>query len=107
MGNRLSMCRRSAKRSREFFNPRGGCHEKEPCMARGMMPDDLFRIQWVSDARLSPDGRLVAFTVTRLDQEADDYRSAIWLGSVDGSAPPRRFTGGSSKDSTPRWSPDG
>jgi hypothetical protein len=31
-------------------------------MARGMMPTDLFRIQWVSDARLSPAGRLVAFT---------------------------------------------
>ena len=76
-------------------------------MARGMIPADLFRIQWVSDACLSPEGWLVAFTVTRLDEEADDYRSAIWLGSADGSTPPRRFTGGASKDSAPRWSPDG
>ena len=57
-------------------------------MARGMIPTDLFHIQWVSDARLSPDGRLVAFTVTRLDKEADDYRAAIWLGPADGSTPP-------------------
>ena len=64
-------------------------------MARGMIPTDLFHIQWVSDACLSPDGRLVAFTVTRLDKEADDYRAAIWLGPADGSTPPRRFTGGS------------
>ena len=35
-------------------------------MSRGMIPEDLFRIQWVSDARLSPDGRLVACTVTRI-----------------------------------------
>jgi hypothetical protein len=45
---------------------------KESFMSRGMMPTDLFRIQWISDARLSPDGRLIAFTVTRLDEEADD-----------------------------------
>jgi dipeptidyl aminopeptidase/acylaminoacyl peptidase len=76
-------------------------------MSRGMIPTDLFRIQWVSDAHLSPDGRLIAFTVTRLDEEADDYRSAIWMVPADGSAPPRRFTGGTGKDSAPRWSPDG
>lgn len=76
-------------------------------MARGMIPTDLFHIQWVSDARLSPDGRLVAFTATRLDKEADDYRAAIWLGPADGSTPPRRFTGGAGKDSAPRWAPDG
>jgi dipeptidyl aminopeptidase/acylaminoacyl peptidase len=76
-------------------------------MSRGMIPTDLFRIQWVSDARLSPDGRLIAFTVTRLDEEADDYRSAIWVVPADGATPPRRFTGGAGKDNAPCWSPDG
>jgi WD40-like Beta Propeller Repeat len=76
-------------------------------MTRGMTPADLFRIQWVSDARIAPDGRTLAFTVTRLDEEADDYRSATWVVPADGSAPPRRFTGGGGKDSAPRWSPDG
>ena len=72
-------------------------------MTRGMIPVDLFRIQWVSDARIAPDGRMLAFTVTRLDEEADDYRSAIWVVPADGSAPPRRFTNGGGKDSAPRW----
>jgi dipeptidyl aminopeptidase/acylaminoacyl peptidase len=76
-------------------------------MSRGMMPMDLFRIQWVSDVRLSPDGHLVAFTVTRLDEAADDYRSAIWLVPADGATPPRPFTNGAGKDSAPRWAPDG
>ena len=76
-------------------------------MSRGMIPADLFRIQWVTDACIAPDGRLVACTVTRLDEQADDYRSAIWLVPADGSAPPRRFTSGGGKDSAPRWSPDG
>jgi dipeptidyl aminopeptidase/acylaminoacyl peptidase len=75
-------------------------------MPRGMTADDLFRIQWVSDARLSPDGRTVAFTVTRLDAEADDYRSTIWTAPAEGG-PPRQFTNGGGKDSAPRWSPDG
>ncbi|HEY7492835.1 MAG TPA: S9 family peptidase, partial [Candidatus Tectomicrobia bacterium] len=76
-------------------------------MSGGMIPEDLFHIQWVSDARLSPDGRRIACTVTRLDQDADDYRSAIWVVPTDGSGPPRRFTSGGGKDSAPRWSPDG
>ena len=40
-------------------------------MSRGMIPADLFRIQWVTDACIAPDGRLIACTVTRLDEEAD------------------------------------
>jgi dipeptidyl aminopeptidase/acylaminoacyl peptidase len=75
-------------------------------MVRGMTPDDLFRIQWVSDARLSPDGDIVAFTVSRMDEEADDYRSNVWTVPVSGGEP-RRFTNGSKKDSGARWSPDG
>ena len=57
-------------------------------MTRGMIPADLFRMQWVSDARSAPDGRTLAFTVTRLDEEADDYRSNIWVVPADGSTPP-------------------
>ena len=72
-----------------------------------MIPADLFRMQWVSDARIAPDGRMLAFTVTHLDEEADDYRSAIWVVPADGSAPPRRFTSGRGKDSAPRLSPEG
>ncbi|MFN8557007.1 MAG: hypothetical protein U0531_06545 [Dehalococcoidia bacterium] len=75
-------------------------------MTAGMTAADLFRILWVADPRLSPDGRRVAFTVTRLDAEADDYRSTIWLAFVDGAAA-RPLTSGPGKDSAPRWSPDG
>lgn len=75
-------------------------------MPRGMNTEDLFQIQWVSDARLSPDGRTVAFTVTRLEKEADDYRSTIWTVPAAGGTP-RQLTTGKGKDTTPRWSPDG
>ena len=73
---------------------------------RGMVPADLTRIRFVSDAQVSPDGRTVAFVVTDLSEERDEYLSQIWLVDTTGG-PPRRFTGGPRRDTTPRWSPDG
>ncbi len=75
-------------------------------MSRGMTPDDLYRIQWIGEARLSPDGASAAFTVTTLDREADDYRCAIWTVPIAGGEAVQ-VTRGGGKDSNPRWSPDG
>src|SRR4029077_5203287 len=61
--------------------------------SRGMVPADLPRIRFVSDAQVSPDGRVVAFVVTTLSEERDEYLSQIWL--VDGAGgEPRRFPPG-------------
>ena len=73
---------------------------------RGMRPDDLLKISFVSDPRISPDGRRVAFVVTTLSQERDEYLSNIWIADTGGGAP-RRFTAGPVRDTAPRWSPDG
>ena len=73
---------------------------------RGMLPADLFRLKLVSDARISPDGTRVAFVVTRLDEEQDEYLSAIWMVPAGGGEP-RQFTYGPKRDTAPRWSPDG
>jgi len=74
---------------------------------RGMTPQDLFRIQSLSDLDLAPDGCSAAFVVRQLDEAADAYRAAIWLVDVDGGCAPRRFTHGGTRDSAPRFSPDG
>ncbi|HZU75481.1 MAG TPA: S9 family peptidase, partial [Dehalococcoidia bacterium] len=73
----------------------------------GMEPGDLFRLRWLSDAQVAPDGTRVAFVVTTLEEEKDRYRAAIWLVPCDGSAPARQFTAGEGRDTAPRWSPDG
>ena len=73
----------------------------------GMVPEDVYELTGVADPRLSPDGATVAYVVGTVDKEANDYRAAIWLAAVDGSTPPRRFTGGEKADADPRWSPDG
>ena len=72
-----------------------------------MVPEDVYELAWAGDPRISPDGSTVAFTVTRIDREANDYRSAIYLAPADRSTPPRRLTSGEKRDGTPRWSPDG
>jgi dipeptidyl aminopeptidase/acylaminoacyl peptidase len=71
-----------------------------------MAPPDLTRIRFLGDAQISPDGRTVAFVVTTLSEEKDEYLSNIWLVEAAGGEP-RRFTTGPRRDTAPRWSPDG
>jgi len=70
-------------------------------------PDDLYRLAWADDPRVSPDGRTVAFVAIGLDEEKNDYTASIWLVPVEGSEAPRRLTAGPKQDLAPRWSPDG
>ena len=80
----------------------------ETAVRPGMQAEDLTRIKWLSDPQVSPDGRLVAFVVTTLSRERDEYLSNIWtVETAPGGAGPRRFTTGPRRDTTPRWSPDG
>ena len=73
---------------------------------RGMVPEDLTRIQFVTDPQISPDGRRIAFVVTSLSEERDEYLANIWIVDTTGGTP-RRFTAGPRRDIEPRWSPDG
>src|SRR5881397_2032219 len=73
---------------------------------RGMVPQDLTRIAFATDAQISSDGRRIAFVVTSLSEERDEYLSNIWLVDAAGGEP-RRFTAGPRRDIEPRWSPDG
>jgi dipeptidyl aminopeptidase/acylaminoacyl peptidase len=72
-----------------------------------MLPQDVYALTSVGDPRISPDGRRVAYVVSRIDQEANAYRTAIWVAPLDGSEEPRQFTSGERSDHSPRWSSDG
>ena len=73
---------------------------------RVLTVDDVFRIQRVSDPRVSPDGKWVAYVVSTPDLAADKSTSRIWMVAVTGGDPiPLTAKGGSA--SSPRWSPDG
>ena len=68
--------------------------------------EDLLGLSVVGDVQLSPDGGSVAFTVSEIDAERDDYRTTIWLAPT-GAGEPRRYSHGPAHDTAPRWSPDG
>jgi dipeptidyl aminopeptidase/acylaminoacyl peptidase len=76
-------------------------------VATGMTPDDIGSLVQAEEVRVSPEGDLVAFTVTSVDTEANEYRTRVWLVPADGSQRPRPFTAGEHRDIVPRWSPDG
>lgn len=68
--------------------------------------DDLAAFAFVNEAAISPAGDRVAYAVRRVDLQADRYRAALFVSSVDGSGA-ERWTDGTADDATPRWSPDG
>lgn len=76
-------------------------------MPRPPTPDDLARLRIATGARLSPDGRHVAFPVQAATAVRDEYRHAVWMVPSDGSAEARRVTLGANHDTHPRFSPDG
>ncbi|MEW6723963.1 MAG: S9 family peptidase [Bacillota bacterium] len=73
---------------------------------RPMTIEDLYRVKWVSDPQLSPDGSQVAFVLRTVNPKTKQYESHIWM-VPSGGGTPYQFTGGTGSDSAPRWSPDG
>ncbi|MSR32869.1 MAG: S9 family peptidase [Gemmataceae bacterium] len=75
--------------------------------ARPLQVEDLFRFLRLNDAQISPDGKWIAYSVTRVDFEGNKSSSNLWVTASDGKSPPRRLTATEKKDRHPRWSPDG
>ncbi|KAF0220580.1 MAG: peptidase S9 prolyl oligopeptidase active site domain-containing [Geobacteraceae bacterium] len=73
---------------------------------RPVQPEDLLAIKTVADIQLSPDGARVAWVLSEIDADKDEYRTTIWVARTDGGEP-KQFTRGPRHDSAPRWSPDG
>ena len=68
--------------------------------------EDLYEFVLPGEPNLSPDGRQVVTSATGIDRESNEYRSALWLVPLDGTAA-RKLTSGRWSDTSPRWSPDG
>ncbi|MBV8632045.1 MAG: S9 family peptidase [Silvibacterium sp.] len=72
-----------------------------------MTLDDIFKFQDVGDPQVSSDGQWVAYTLTRVDTDADKRLTDIWMVSWDGSQDIRLTYGQDTSANSPRWSPDG
>ncbi len=71
-----------------------------------MTPEDLYRIKNVTDARVSPDGKWIAFTVSVPNLKDNSFNSDIWVMPLTGGDP-FQLTRSPMSDHSPRWSPDG
>ena len=70
--------------------------------------EDLYRLRFVSDPQISPDGSQVIYVVAWADgTDRARYRSQLMLVPFDGSSAPRPLTSGRHRDTAPRWAPDG
>jgi len=74
---------------------------------RGITPEDYFAFEFISDPNISPDGKLVAYVVTKIDRAQNRRNSSIWMVTTDGSRAPWQFTTSPQNSNSPRWSPDG
>lgn len=77
-----------------------------PAKPRYITAEDLYALQVLRDVRLSPDGRLIVYSLEWVEKKTEKKYSNLWLVDAEKGAP-RRFTHGKHKDTSPRWSPDG
>ena len=63
------------------------CALCSPLHAQGKRPlkiDDYFALKRLSDPRVSPDGKWVAYTISASDLKTDKSESRIWMSPVAG-----------------------
>ena len=65
----------------------------------------LLELKRIGDPQLSPDGKLVAFTVQTVDVAANKKPVQVWIVPLEGGAP-RQITRDGESNQRPRWSPD-
>jgi dipeptidyl aminopeptidase/acylaminoacyl peptidase len=72
--------------------------------ARPVAAEDLYKITFVSNPQISPDGTRVAFVASRANGPKNRYDTNLYLVNVSGGGLQRITSTG--RDSSPVWSPD-
>ena len=73
---------------------------------RAMQPNDWYRLTTVSQPAMSPDAKVVAFTVTTVMEKENKRHQEVWVVPTAGGDPVR-YTAPNTESSSPRFSPDG
>src|SRR5256885_4700199 len=73
---------------------------------RALTVDDYLALRSVGDPQLAPDGKWVAYTVTRSSLKENRGITGVWLADV-GSGTSRQLTAGPGSDRRPRGAPAG
>jgi len=73
---------------------------------RAFTPADWYKVTTLSAPAVSPDGKLVAFTVTTVRESENKRHNEVWVAPVAGGDA-TRYTSPSTESSNPRFSADG
>ncbi|GAC1514187.1 MAG: S9 family peptidase [Gemmatimonadaceae bacterium] len=84
----------------------GSAMGQPPTARRAFTPADWYRVTTVGTPTLSPDGRLVAFTVTTVNESENKRHNEVWTVSTSGGEPVR-YTSPGTESSAPHFSIDG
>ncbi len=90
-----------------FIVSAAGSMAEEP---RGLLPVDYYKEITPGQLALSPDGHLLAFTVTTVVEDKNKRHDEVWMAELRGGefvGKPFRFTDPEVESSAPVWSPDG
>jgi dipeptidyl aminopeptidase/acylaminoacyl peptidase len=68
--------------------------------------DDLLNLKRVGAPAISPDGKLVAYTLRETNWDENAYETEIWLGDAS-AGQPRQLTNAPKSSQQPAWSRDG
>ena len=71
----------------------------------GPTVDQLISLKRVGSPAISPDGKLVAYTVREANWEENPYETEIWIADV-AAGTNRQLTNGKKSSGSPKWSPD-
>ena len=72
---------------------------------RPLSVNDIYNLKDVRDPQRSPDGKWVAYVVSRAMKDTDKNDTDIWMASWDGTQE-IQVTSSPDGESQPRWSPD-
>lgn len=72
---------------------------------RALRSADIYRMRDVGQARISPDGAWIAYTISAIDSAKDKSDTDVWMVNWDGTRA-LRMTASPEPESNPRWSPD-
>ena len=74
--------------------------------AKGPSIDDLISLKRVGAPEISPDGKLVAYTIRETNWDANAYETNIWVADA-ATGVNWRLTSAKKSSTGPQWSPDG
>ena len=73
---------------------------------RPMAAEDVYRLRELSALEVSPNGKLLAYTIERADKKEDVFRHELWIADSEGKNA-RRVCRAADDCANPKFSPDG